>query len=196
MVVEKNPAPMIRGIALLRERVPGARLVMVGDGPRRGELELLARELGVADAVEFTGAIYEEERLAPWMLSAALMCYPFSAGLSLLHAFGYGLPVVVGDREGSHNPEIEALEPGRSGVTYAVSGGSEDAPESVGAMVGAWERLMGDEGLRRRLGERARELVETRYTIENMARGFVGAFAAADGVERELVIPEGWERGG
>jgi hypothetical protein len=65
--------------------------VFVGDGPTRPDLERLVDELGQREAVTFAGSIYDETQLAPWMLSATLMCYPFSAGLSLLHSFGYGL---------------------------------------------------------------------------------------------------------
>lgn len=206
LIPEKNPAPLIRGMALLREappgarpgKRPGARLVIVGDGPTRPDLERLAAELGVANRVIFAGSIYDERRLAAWMLSATLMCYPFSAGLSLLHAFGYGLPVTTGDREGAHNPEIEALRDGESGLVYRVARTpqAEDDPASIEAMVGAWARLMDDPGLRARLAARAEHLATNVYTIENMTRGFLEALSAADGVRRELVTPPGWINGG
>ena len=38
-----------------------------------------------------------------------VVCYPVNIGLSLLHAFGFGLPVVTGNDIGSHNPGIETL---------------------------------------------------------------------------------------
>lgn len=189
LIPEKNPAPLIRGMALLRDTHPGARLVLVGDGPTRPELERLAQALGVTDSVIFAGSIYDENRLAPWMLSATLMCYPFSAGLSLLHSFGYGLPVVTGDREGAHNPEIEAMRDGETGLFYRVARtpAAEDDPASVEAMVAAWRRVMDDPELRARLAAGALRQAQGVYTIENMARGFLEALSVGDGVRRTLV---------
>lgn len=197
LVQEKRPAPLVRGLALVRSMHPGARLVFVGDGPRREELERLAAELGVRDAVTFAGPIYDEMRLAPWMLSATLMCYPVNAGLSLMHAFGYGLPVVTGDRVGAHNPEIEALIDGETGMFFPVAGSpeAEDDPRSVEAMAARWRTVMGDGALRARLGAGAERAVREAYTIENMARGFQRCFSIVDGVERELAIPPGWGAG-
>src|SRR5918995_1415481 len=53
---------LIRAVALVRERIPRVRLVVVGPGERyQRRLEALAAELGVADAVEFRGFVSAEE---------------------------------------------------------------------------------------------------------------------------------------
>jgi hypothetical protein len=63
-------------------------------------------------------------------------------------------------------------------------------------MVAQWRRAMEDEALRARLAAGAQRAVTETYTMENMARGFLRSFGVADGVERALVVPEGWVAGG
>lgn len=50
-------ASAVRAFALVRQAHPEARLTVAGSGPLRGALERLARELGVAEAVHFTGRV-------------------------------------------------------------------------------------------------------------------------------------------
>ena len=66
----------LHALPLVRERVPEARLLIVGDGPYRGALESLAHELGLGDAVEFAGYVEShaevEERIAESALGLAV----------------------------------------------------------------------------------------------------------------------------
>ncbi|HEU4751484.1 MAG TPA: glycosyltransferase, partial [Armatimonadota bacterium] len=63
---EKDQLTLLRAFRVVRERVPGARLLLVGDGPLRSELESAAAELGVAAEVRFAG----ERTDIPRMLAA------------------------------------------------------------------------------------------------------------------------------
>jgi glycosyltransferase involved in cell wall biosynthesis len=118
LLAENRVDWLIEATAALRRKFPELATVIVGDGPARKELEQLAQSRGVGAAVRFAGAIYDEESIAPWMCAADLFVYPTNIGLSLLHAFGYGLPVVVGDDRSRQNPEIDALRPGENGLVY------------------------------------------------------------------------------
>lgn len=102
----------------LKAKYPGIKVVVIGKGEYRDQLEEAARSLGVEDRVIFTGAIYDEQAIAPWFLSATVFGFPMNIGLSILHAFGYGLPVVTSDQVASQNPEVAALEPGKNGFFY------------------------------------------------------------------------------
>lgn len=96
---EKNIARLIRAFARLRE-AQAARLVIVGDGPLRGELEALARSLGVERDVAFTGYLANPgERLAEFDLFA-LSSDTEQLPIAMLEAMALGLPIVstrVGD---------------------------------------------------------------------------------------------------
>jgi glycosyltransferase involved in cell wall biosynthesis len=110
---------LLHAVASLKNDYPDLKVVAISKGQAEMQrLRQLAKTLGIDDRLIMPGAIYEEPKLAPWFLSAAVFCYPEKLGLSLLHAFGYGLPVITGERIEAQNPEIEALEPGVNGLTY------------------------------------------------------------------------------
>ncbi len=122
---------LIEAAHLLRERQQPVSLAIVGRGePELTRLKELTRRYQLEDVVQFLGAIYDEEQLAPWFLSAKLFVYPANLGLSLLHAFGYGLPVITSDNRAGQNPEIEALLPGENGLEYP-DGDAQALAESI-----------------------------------------------------------------
>lgn len=155
---------LVECFATLRQKYNDLRLVLVGDGSAREQLRRLGERLGVLDGITFTGAIYDEELLAPWMLSATVCCYPANIGLSLMHAFGYGLPVITSDDLASQNPEIEALEHGVNGLLYRSGSGAD--------MVSKCESLLSDRNMRRAMGDAALLSVLEGYTMVAMAAGF------------------------
>jgi len=159
---------LLRATAALCPRYPDLKTVLIGDGSDRARLVELTRMLGIEGRVAFAGPIYEESELAPWMLSATLLCYPTNVGLSLLHAFGYGLPAVTSDNRRAQNPEIEALVAGVNGLEYR-DGDLDD-------MVRQCEQILGDPDLRLQLSEAALQGVLHRYSIDRMVDGFKQVF--------------------
>ncbi|HBS29261.1 MAG TPA: hypothetical protein DEB06_07375 [Phycisphaerales bacterium] len=158
---------LLRAAAALRARFPDLLVAIVGKGDDEPRLRALAGELGLGSTVRFVGAEYEEDRLAPWFLSARAFCYPANIGLSILHAFGYGLPVVTSDNFSGQNPEIEALRHEVNGLTYT------DA--SVEALAAALERLLRDDDLHGRLSAGARETVREAFSLSWMVDGLEAA---------------------
>jgi glycogen(starch) synthase len=131
LVYEKGVQHAVAAVRRLRLRHPGLRLVVAGDGPYRPELERLARELGVADAVSFAGFLGGHELPA---LMAASDCYvvpsvyePF--GMVALEAAAAGTPVAVARTGGL----AEIVEPGVTGVLFppADPDGLADAVSSL-----------------------------------------------------------------
>jgi glycosyltransferase involved in cell wall biosynthesis len=57
----KNQAMLIRCFARLRKIIPDIKLLLLGDGPTHGSLMQLADELGMAEAVTFTGNVANTE---------------------------------------------------------------------------------------------------------------------------------------
>jgi glycosyltransferase involved in cell wall biosynthesis len=82
---------------------------VIGDGEMKAQWQQLAQELNLAERVKWLGAIYGEESLAPWFLSASLFVYPGAVGLSVNHAMLYGLPVVTHNVAADHMPEFHYL---------------------------------------------------------------------------------------
>lgn len=135
---------LIRAVAIVRERLPDVRLVIVGPGERhqRG-LEALAAQLGVAGAVEFRGyvAVEEKFRVLETAHVSALLSRSEGLPMAALEAMATGTPVVLS--EGCHLPEID----GAAGLV--VPGEPDDTAAALLA-------LLTDDARRRALGEGAR----------------------------------------
>ena len=89
----KRIRDIVKVFARVREEIP-ALLVMVGDGPDRGDAETEARDLGVSEDVMFLGKI---DLIAPLLAGADLFLLPSNAesfGLSALEALASGVPVI------------------------------------------------------------------------------------------------------
>lgn len=89
-------------------------------GPRPDDTALLARldQLAIRQHTVLVAETYDEETLAPWFLSSAMLVYPGSIGLSLLHAFAYDLRVITHANAREQMPEFGLLVPGVNGWTF------------------------------------------------------------------------------
>ena len=121
LVPDKGFDFMLRAFARVRNKA--ARLVIFGEGPERGRLEALARELGIADRVELPGF---SSRVHETLASArcfALSSYHETFSLALVEAMSYGLPAVVtasgGPPEVLGNPELGRIVPGGDEMAFA-----------------------------------------------------------------------------
>ncbi|MEM6799154.1 MAG: glycosyltransferase family 4 protein [Planctomycetota bacterium] len=168
MTPENRLDLLVEAVAKLAPNRPELLVALVGNGAaEKAKLEALAEERGVADRLRFLGAIYDEEQLAPWCLASDLFVYPANIGLSLLHAFGYGLPVITSSNLAAQNPEIVALEDGKNGLLYEA--------DSAAALAESIDRLLADDTLRAQMGAAARQTVEQRFNVPTMVDGMVSA---------------------
>jgi glycosyltransferase involved in cell wall biosynthesis len=137
---------------------------VIGDGVERQALEDLARARGVAERIRWVGAVTDDADIAPWFLTSALLVHPAGIGLTLMHAFGFGLPVVThGDPDG-HNPEFEAFEDGGTGRSFPCG--------SVAGLADAVRRCLSDEPARRRMAARGLQIARETYNVDVMADRF------------------------
>jgi len=95
LVPQKGLDVAIDALALVRERHPGTRLVVLGEGPLRAELEALARARGVGDAVALPGRVGD---VTWWLRRADVVVHPArweGFGLALLEAMLCEKPIVA-----------------------------------------------------------------------------------------------------
>jgi glycosyltransferase involved in cell wall biosynthesis len=90
---------LLQACAALPENLQ-PRLVIVGDGPQRAALENLAGT--VYPSAEFPGARHGAD-LAPYFYSADLFVLPGTGGLAVQEAMAYGLPVIMGQGDGTND---------------------------------------------------------------------------------------------
>jgi 1,2-diacylglycerol 3-alpha-glucosyltransferase len=94
---EKSVDELLRRFARIRAGLPNAHLTVVGDGPKRDELEALCLKLGLQDAVAFSGYVPSRE-IGGFYQHAHLFVFASvseTQGLVALEAAACGLPVVA-----------------------------------------------------------------------------------------------------
>jgi glycosyltransferase involved in cell wall biosynthesis len=157
---------LFRALAGLERR--DAMLLVVGDGPQRGALEALARELGLGARIRFAG---NQADVAPWMRAMDIFCLPSYANegvpQALMQAMACGLPVVT-TPVGSID---EIVTDGESGVMVP--------PSDERALRSALEDLLGDPGRRSALAGRALQVARERFGEARMVERMVEVFRDA-----------------
>jgi phosphatidyl-myo-inositol dimannoside synthase len=155
LVRRKGQDVLIAALPRLRRRVPGAALLLAGDGPDRDRLHRLAREHDVADHVVFTGRLAHDEIPAHHAALDvfALPCRELGGGLDveglgivLLEASATGVPTVAGRSGGA--PETvrsrttgrlaEGRDPGDVAEVLAEVLTDRDAAAAMGAAGRRW----------------------------------------------------------
>jgi glycosyltransferase involved in cell wall biosynthesis len=171
LFVHKGTAELLRAFAIVRREFPAARLLVVGEETQfsRGfaaQMQDLARELGIADAVVFTGA----RKDVPQIMAA---CDVFSMpsdeepfGLVYLEAMMMGRPVAAIDNGGT--PEV--VEHGKSGLL--------SPSKDVAAYAANLLTLLKDPELRARMGAYGRARVLDYFSGERMGRACGKAYEA------------------
>lgn len=142
---------------LIDRGVSPFRIVLAGEGALRGMLEARARELGVADRVQFLGFRSDVRALLPQADAFVLPSHYEGLPLSVLEAMAAGVPVVV-TRVGG-NPGI--VENGRNGIMIE--------PGDAGLLAEAMGRVLSDPALARALGAEGRRRVAEHHDIEKVA---------------------------
>ena len=149
---------LIRSMPRVLDECPNACILIVGDGPTRADLVALARELGVLDKTLLAGNVAYEK--VPLYINASDICVaPFvrarneRIGLSPLKLYDYlacGKPVVGSDI------------PGVADTLKAANAGITAIPEDPESLAEAILGLLGNDALRKQMGENGRK-----YAVEN-----------------------------
>jgi len=157
---EKNHALFLRAAAVVQRSLPEARFLIVGDGPQRGELEVLADSLAVGRAVRFLGTRSDVPEVLSLIDVLALSSHIEANPVSILEAMAAGKPVVA-TRVGSIDTVVED---GRSG--YLVPPGSEEQ------LAGRLIELLRDRSRAAAFGRSGRQYVLEHASIEQMVAGY------------------------
>lgn len=162
LLPEKRIDLLLESFKLLSGRFD-VSLHIIGDGP---EMVRVREYQADCQAIYAYGAIYDEELLGRYLFVSDMLLNPGYVGLSIVHAFCYGTPLVTCRMSATgpfHSPEIEYLHDGVNGLYCDLSAVS--LADNIAGVLGEPPRLasMSDNALRT-----ARE----DCSIEKMLQGF------------------------
>ena len=166
MVARKGQDVLVEALPRIRELVPDAALLLVGDGPYRSAVERTVDRLGLREHVVFAGRV-------PWAqtpdyyAAGTVFCMPTrtrraglepeALGICYLEAAAVGLPVVAGDSGGAPDAVLD----GENG--YVVDG------RDRAAVARRCAELLLDPELARKFGERGRAWVAEQWRWDDLA---------------------------
>jgi glycosyltransferase involved in cell wall biosynthesis len=150
---DKLASYRILGEALTPLQTQAWQLVVIGDGPARGDVEAALAPLG--SHVRYAGAL-SPERLPPTLAAADLFVWPAvneAWGMAILEAQAAGLPVIAGNFGGV----AQLVADGRTGTLTP--------PRDVAAFTRAVDALLNDAARRRTYAAAARVKVAAEHDI-------------------------------
>lgn len=157
LISRKAPDLLLRALALAESDIG---LVMVGDGPMRGELQRLVKRLGLTGRVTFAGA-QPQALLQRYYQEAAFLVLPSvseTAPLVLIEALSSGKPVIATSLTGI----ASIVKHGENGL-LVPSG-------DVRALADALDKMAGDDDLYRRLASQSAISVRDRFSWQHISR--------------------------
>lgn len=164
---EKNWDTLIRGFAGVAANQSDLRLILIGDGPAKEDLQALASELGIAKRVTFMGALPFSE-IPTYLKAADAFCFASvteTQGLVTIEAMAAGLPVVAVDGSGTR----DIVKNGRQGFLV------DNDPEALAKGI---KKLLADPQRLKRFSESALKKAKT-YDIEQLGRRLIDVYKQA-----------------
>jgi glycosyltransferase involved in cell wall biosynthesis len=168
---EKNLPFLLRSFAGAAQAYDNLRLLLIGDGPERDNLEDRVQHMGIGDRVHFTGMIPYSQ--VPGYLDMADLFVTASVTevhpLSVIEAMAAGLPIL-----GIKSPGIgDTVRDGETGLLISEI--------ELASFTAKMVRLIVEHDYRREMGERARQAVE-QYAIERTTQMLLECYQKAIGL--------------
>lgn len=162
---------LLQAMAQLTGRYPQLRLMIIGDGPVRDELEEQIKELGLTDVVEMTGhvpynqvsSVLHAARVKANVLPSYLHSESFP--ISLLEAMALGLPC-IGTRW--------------TGIPYIIVDGETGfivEPKDVDSLANAIEKLVSNPEMAAEMGRKGHRRVVEKFSAEHVASEVAAIYA-------------------
>jgi glycosyltransferase involved in cell wall biosynthesis len=174
-VDKKAPDLTIAAFAKIADRLPKARLEMIGDGPLEASCRQRARELGVAEGVLFRGPLPHTEVARAMHRARCLVQHSVTPDsgdmegtpLAILEAMASGLPVIAT----RHGGILDVVGDGETGLLVDE--------RDVDGMAKAMARLTENPETAARMGEAGRRFVLDHHTMERRIENLASILEAA-----------------
>lgn len=172
---EKGHRHLLRTLKIVRESIPNAVCVLVGDGPERARLEMMTREMDVMEAVFFAGKRDDVPTILPRF------------DLFVLPSLSEGLPMVLLEAQAAKVPVIATNVGAISTVIQDGVTGMVVPPGNAQALTEAIIRSHNAAAETRNMAMKGYQRVKEHYSAENMAQQYLNLY-------REMVRTGGAKR--
>jgi len=162
----KDQATLLRAFRRVQEEWPAASLLLVGDGPERGNLERLAEELGIASHVRFLGERNDVGEVLAACDVFVLASLSEGLSLALLEAMAAGKPVVATAVGGN----VEVVREGETGLLVPPA-----QPERLAAAI---RQVLSQPAWAAQLGRAAHDHVAQHFSLTRMVAQYEAIYAA------------------
>lgn len=157
---EKRHCDLLDALRLLRNKQLPAKVLLIGDGPMRKQIEAHRDALDLQDSVVLCGF---QQDVRPYIAACDIMALTSHAEtfpIATLEYMAFGKPIVASAVGGMP----EQIRDGHNGLLYT--------PGDIEALSSALEKLA-PPSIRQRVGENARQIVEAEFSLHRMLENFV-----------------------
>ncbi|MFP3123359.1 glycosyltransferase family 4 protein [Ectobacillus funiculus] len=152
----KNQQLLIHALALLKDEVPTARLLLAGEGPLVESCRELAHKLGVGEMVHFLGYRRDIDQILPMCDIAVASSLREGLPVNIMEAMACGLPIVASDNRGHR----ELIRNNENGWVLA--------PDNISGMADRIKVLAQNDNVKIKLGTTGRNILERKYAIDKV----------------------------
>jgi len=164
LLEDKQVDLLLKAFSQVEKDNPNCRLTIIGDGPEMSKLLNLSKELYLKN-IYFTGEILNEEQTGKWIYISDAFVMPGRLGLSVVHAFCFGTPVISQNKDKHfHGEGIGYIKDGENGF-LAEDGNIQDLAKKMNLIIS-------DRELSGRLRSNAFNTSQNECSADNMISGF------------------------
>ncbi|MFH0853304.1 MAG: glycosyltransferase family 4 protein [bacterium] len=154
LVKYKRVGDIIEAMAKLKKSLPKVRLIIIGTGPKKCQIEKQINDLGLQGYVQFRGFVEKYQEVLSLIARSQVLCLPSTVegfGLVTIEAMAVGTPYVSSEIP----PTVEVTQNGIGGILYP--------PGNISELTQALLSIMTDKKYSQQLGEAGKNFVEQRY---------------------------------
>ncbi|MDZ4712973.1 MAG: glycosyltransferase [bacterium] len=164
LIEDKQADLLLKAFAMVEKKITDARLTIIGGGPEKKSLEHLAGNLEIKNII-FKGEITDEQTTGKWIYVSDAFVMPGRLGLSVIHSFCFGTPVISQNKKDHfHGEGIGYIKEGLNGYLTEDGNAAELAEKML--------LIINDSKLSDTLRENSFHTAMNEGSVENMIAGF------------------------
>jgi glycosyltransferase involved in cell wall biosynthesis len=175
LVERKGIKNLIKAFADIQNEIPH-KLIIIGDGPERPELEDLVNRLNIGSRVHLTGWISADEKLL-YYEKCSFFVLP---AIYDKHGDTEGLGVVMIEAMSCAKPVIASNVGGITDVVIDGKNGLLVPPGDVNALADAIKKLAQDESMRIRMGQGAKKSIDERFNWNKIVDNLISLYKSKE----------------